>query len=409
MSVTLVISPESYPWDLAKEQTFLAPELEVLSREPVSIVMAPQRIGGQRLPVPIGVEVEDSLARETASLRRSELVIRAGRTTLVAEELFRRGRDLTTLPALKRLVDYAGRAQHAAEWARRFVHARHLERSRVIFASYWWGPVTTGVGLAAGGLPELRVVSRAHGFDLYEDRHQPAYLPCRHRALAVLHGLFPDSEMGTTWLRRTYAALPRVETARLGVASPGVRNLPSNDGTLRVVTCSLQVPVKRLELLVDGLAHAGAGGARIEWTHHGTGPLQSSLEARALRILPANVRATFAGYSTQQELFEWYRTHAADVFVNVSQSEGTPVSIMEAIACGIPVLATAVGGNPEICTARNGLLVGANPTAEEIGAALLRFAPGISTDWRDGSLAVWREKYDAASNYRGWLETLRSL
>ncbi|MDP1822375.1 MAG: glycosyltransferase [Archangium sp.] len=409
MSITLVISPESYPWDLAKEQTFLAPEIEVLSKEPISLVMAPQRIGGQRLAVPTGVEVDESLAREVAGLRRAELVIRAARTSLVAEEFVRRGRALSSLRALKRLVDYAGRAQHAADWARRFVRARRLEGSRVIFASYWWGPVTTGVGLAAATLPELRVASRAHGFDLYEDRSEPAYLPCRHRALAVLHGLFPDSETGTRWLKRTYTKLPRVETARLGVANPGVQNRPSADGTLRVVTCSLQVPVKRLELLVDAVAHAGGSGARIEWTHHGTGPLQSSLEARARRLFPSNVRVTFAGYSTQKELFEWYRTHPADVFVNVSQSEGTPVSIMEAIACGIPVLATAVGGNPEICTARNGLLVGENPTAEEVGAALLRFAPGASTGWREGSLAIWREKYDAASNYRGWLETLRSL
>lgn len=408
MSFTLVLSAESYPWSVAKEHTFLAPELEVLAREDVSVVLVPQRIGGERLSVPAKFEVDESLAKEIAGLRRRDLTVHAAQTTLVPEELARRGKELTNPTALKRLVDYAGRAHHAEGWIRRFLERRHLTQSRVVFLSYWWGPVTTGVGLAARKFPQLRVASRAHGFDLYEARHTPPYLPCRNRALSVLHGLFSASDAGTEWLRKTYASLPpRLETARLGITNPGAHSRASSDGVLRVVSCSLMVPVKRLHLLVEGLAQAGKTGARIEWTHHGVGELQASIEEQARRLLPHNVTATFPGYSTQQQLFTWYRDHPADVFVNVSQSEGTPVAIMEAIACGIPVLATSVGGNPEICTEKNGLLVSANPTAAELAAALLRFtAPNA---WREGSLEVWKTKYDATANFSRWVETLRSL
>jgi hypothetical protein len=410
MSLTLVLSPESYPWDLAKEKTFLEQEVEVLARTDAKLVLLPQRTGGERLEVPAGVEVDDSLARETAVLSRRHLIFHAAQTTLVAEEALRRGRELRNPVNLKRVVEYAGRTHHAMGFAKRYLARRGWTNERVVFASTWWGPITTGFGLAARGLPRLRVVSRAHGFDLYEDRHTPPYQPCRHRALASVHGLFPDSDTGTNWLKDTYRSVPRkTETARLGIFDPHVVSRPSSDGVLRVVTCSLQVAVKRLDLLIDGLAKAGAQGARIEWAHHGTGPLQPALEEQARRVLPPNVKATFVGYSTQQELYRWYADHPVDVFVNVSSSEGTPVAAMEAIACGIPMLVTSVGGNPEICRPENGVRVSANPSAEEVGAALLRFASAEAQAWRAGSLKVWRERYDAEANFRAWFDTLKSV
>jgi glycosyltransferase involved in cell wall biosynthesis len=82
---------------------------------------------------------------------------------------------------------------------------------------------------------------------------------------------------------------------------------------------------------------------------------------------------------------------------------------MEAIACGIPMLVTSVGGNPEICRPENGVRVSANPSAEEVGAALLRFASAEAQAWRAGSLKVWRERYDAEANFRAWFDTLKSV
>ena len=68
MRTTLVLSAESYPWDLAKEQTFLQPELEVLARSFDRVILAPQQLGGVRLTVPEQLEVDDSYARQAAGL-----------------------------------------------------------------------------------------------------------------------------------------------------------------------------------------------------------------------------------------------------------------------------------------------------------------------------------------------------
>jgi glycosyltransferase involved in cell wall biosynthesis len=110
-------------------------------------------------------------------------------------------------------------------------------------------------------------------------------------------------------------------------------------------------------------------------------------------------------------LFDFYRSHPADFFVNTSRSEGTPVTIMEAISVGIPVIATAVGGNVEIVTEENGVVIAADPEPEEISNAfmrLMRDTPGLSR-LRSGSREKWQREYSAARNYTNFAKTIREL
>lgn len=412
MRSTLVVSAESFPYELAMEQTFLGPEIEVLAQEFDRVVMVPQQLGGARARLPAGVAVDETYAREVADLSTAELASHGARSTLIAEDLVRRRQLLANPAALKRLIAFAGRAHHAQQWASRMIGGVPRD-TRVVFYTYWWGPATTGFGFARRGRDNVRVVSRGHGFDLYEDRHTPAYIPCRERSLSVIDALFPDSDKGREYLTERFGRrLPTCETARLGTKSPGAVCRASDDGVLRVVSCSVQVPVKRLHLLIAGLASAGRRqpSRRIEWTHFGTGALQPELEAQAASELPANVRAIFGGYSTQAELFRWYAENRVDVFVNVSASEGTPVAVMEAIAFGIPVLATAVGGNPEIATPENGFQLSPNPSADDVGQGLMRFTePAAQERFRRGSLDVWRKKYDADANLKAFAKRLLSV
>lgn len=49
------------------------------------------------------------------------------------------------------------------------------------------------------------------------------------------------------------------------------------------------------------------------------------------------------GYIANKDLLDWYKTNKPSIFINVSSSEGVPVSIMESMSCGIPTIATDVG------------------------------------------------------------------
>ena len=85
----------------------------------------------------------------------------------------------------------------------------------------------------------------------------------------------------------------------------------------------------------------------------GDGPERDNLEniAKTLKF-----PVLFTGFETQKNLFHIMR--AVDVFVLFSTYEGLPHSLLEAMACSVPVIATNIGGNLEVINdGYNGLLV----------------------------------------------------
>jgi glycosyltransferase involved in cell wall biosynthesis len=98
----------------------------------------------------------------------------------------------------------------------------------------------------------------------------------------------------------------------------------------------------------------------------GTGPLLAALERRAARLGLAD-RLSFHGIVPDAG-----RLMAAfDVFVLSSRTEGTPIVLFEAVAAGVPVVATAVGGVPDVVTDTEAALVPAGE-ARALAAAIAR-------------------------------------
>ena len=92
------------------------------------------------------------------------------------------------------------------------------------------------------------------------------------------------------------------------------------------------------------------------------------------------------------------------MFINVSSSEGLPVSIMESSSCGLPTIATDVGGTGEIVSdGVNGRLISANPMPREIAAAVEEFARMDSDAfdrWSAAARETWATHFDSDRNYR---------
>ncbi len=110
-------------------------------------------------------------------------------------------------------------------------------------------------------------------------------------------------------------------------------------------------PQKAVGVLLDALVHASGVSLVIA----GDGPERSALERRALELgLDARVR--FLGSVPRETVLRLFR--AADASVLPSAWENFPHTVVEALAVGCPVIATAVGGVPEVVRdGENGLLV----------------------------------------------------
>lgn len=115
------------------------------------------------------------------------------------------------------------------------------------------------------------------------------------------------------------------------------------------------VEAKALHILLEALARLRAGG-RLDFTTHlvGCGPLEAELRAQA-EALGVQDAVCFQGRRPHHEIPTWMA--AADVFCLPSVREGCPNVMLEALASGRPVVATRVGGIPELARDDNALLV----------------------------------------------------
>ena len=315
------------------------------------------------------------------------------------------------LDSLKELV----RALYRARMFERFLADRDRAGEGVDLIYYYWLLPEIQGALAfrkADGSP-LRIVCRAHGGDLYEYLKPGGYAGLRRSIVAGIDAIYTISEDGLRYLNRRFPALAvNFHTARLGVADPGFLNVQPPGGPLSLVSCSFAVPGKRLHLIVEAIAHLLATDPTLEvrWTHVGDGPLLDAvraLAAGAFAAFGARGQAVFKGYLTQPALMALYRDDGFDAIVNVSDTEGIPVSLMEAGATGIPMIATDVGGTAEIVNAANGVLIHADADVATIAAAMLRFRDRSAARARRKSARLhWETHFDAAANYGRFARTL---
>jgi glycosyltransferase involved in cell wall biosynthesis len=121
------------------------------------------------------------------------------------------------------------------------------------------------------------------------------------------------------------------------------------------------VEVKNLGLLLEACALLHRHGVKFRCVSVGDGPLSGELKARRT-ALGLDAVVEFTGALTQEEVLPWWQR--ADVAVLTSENEGMPVCLMEAAACGVPAVATSVGGIPElVADGITGLLAPANDAA----------------------------------------------
>ena len=144
--------------------------------------------------------------------------------------------------------------------------------------------------------------------------------------------------------------------------------------------------LRELLLAFDTLA---AVDPKVHLALVGDGVMRDELAAR-VRASPTAARIHMPGAVAPEQVATWI--NAADVFTLPSWSEGYPNVVVESLACGRPVVASKVGGLPEIVNAHNGRLVPARDPgalAEALRSALdrpwdhARIAAGMQRSWDD--------------------------
>lgn len=409
---TIHLFTYSFPYGAA--ETFLETEIRYIAAAWSKAVVLPARLEGERRPLPPNVTVEDGLGRMLQRATSPRESLAAVAHPRFARELLTRPATLISPPHLRRLTGQLLVARRTARWISAYL--RSTGEKRPFCYSYWLNQAAFGLARLRRKDPRMTFVSRAHGMDLYAERHHLPYLPLQVDVLAAADRVFTVSQHGRDYLAARHPNTPsRVQVARLGVDDPGFRCSPSNDTVWRILSCSALLPVKRVDRLIQGLAELGRRlpEQQLEWTHIGDGPERARLEAEARTHLPNNVTWTLKGHLPNHAVLAYYRDRPVDLLINVSESEGVPVSMMEAQSCGVPVIGTAVGGVPEIVTPESGVLLSPEAQPGEVAEAISRICDPASTgraqNYRDGARENWRSRYDADRNYKDFVATLKGL
>ena len=103
-------------------------------------------------------------------------------------------------------------------------------------------------------------------------------------------------------------------------------------------------PLMGIEVLIEGFVRAAAGCPELRLLMLGSGSLETEIYNR-ISLGGAENQVHFAGQVDFARLPQMYR--AADLYVSASHSDGSSVSLLEAMACGLPALVSDIPGNRE--------------------------------------------------------------
>lgn len=283
----------------------------------------------------------------------------------------------------------------------------------VVYSFWFFLPCRIGVDLVKklkNDNIKVSLVTRAHGYDIYQNVNKINYLPMRRFLAENTDKIFPCSCNGENYLK---AQLPeyssKIHHLYLGTFDYG---LGSYNSQFNIVTCSHTVEIKRLDKFVVSLSKLKALNLDIKWTHIGDGVLQDQIKKLANEKLDF-MKYEFFGRLDNDRVMDYYRSNPVSLFINVSKSEGLPVSLMEATSFGIPVLATNVGGTSEIVIdGFNGRLISSDFDDEEFCNAILYFYNMNDDEYkkfRSNARAYWEEKFNAKNNYSEFTHMLTNI
>tara|TARA_Y100000780_G_scaffold55893_2_gene48260 strand:- start:1980 stop:3158 length:1179 start_codon:yes stop_codon:yes gene_type:complete len=173
----------------------------------------------------------------------------------------------------------------------------------------------------------------------------------------------------------------------------------ANDGRIRFLHVSLLDPIKNVSGILAAFSAAFVGNENVELVIGGDGPDRPSLEQQA-KTLGIAKQVTFCGRLSRGEVVT--AMAAADVFVLASKHETFGVVAIEALAMGLPVVATRCGGPEDIIEEGDGLLVPVNDTAA-LATGMTQLGTLGTIEDRAALREKCRKRYGAAEIAARWL------
>lgn len=290
-----------------------------------------------------------------------------------------------------------------------------INNKNTILYSYWFYYGAYGGALLKRRGFNFCLFTRAHGSDIFQDRKDTAfYVPYRRFPVWKYFGkIFPVSTMGEKYLEENQR-IPKDKmfVSYLGVKIPTSICEASYGKSLNIVSCSSIIPLKRIHLIIASIVYYKKShpDIKISWSHIGDGPFMYKISNIAsTKLSKLNVDYKFVGQLSNSEVLDFYNNNKVDCFVTTSESEGLPVTIMEALSFGIPVIATSVGGISEAVNKNVGVVLDRNFSPKDFADGLNKMFE-FKDHKRRKDVAKWaKERFNARLNYKRFISDMLAI
>tara|TARA_B110001452_G_scaffold266399_1_gene273175 strand:+ start:457 stop:1677 length:1221 start_codon:yes stop_codon:yes gene_type:complete len=394
----LHVFTNKFPFVNSGEDTFLIPEMTFLSRE-FNIIFYVKK----RSEILENLSFKYEICNNFRYVKKNKTRLSFTLIKLMIKEFFYNPRIILSISDVKELMVVLSDNIENSNTFSKYLKSKTFNLNQDFFYTYWfdeWNNILCITKLQNSYFEKFKLISRAHGFDLYNYRSKFNKIPFRANQLKFTDKIVAVSYDGFKYLKKNHKSFAdKFRYNRLGTNFVDF-NPHINSNTLVVVSCSSIVEIKRIDRIVNLLSLLKIN---VEWYHFGNGPSFEEIKA-STKILKKNISVNFMGQLPNFEVLKFYCKTPINLFINLSDHEGVPVSIMEAISFSIPVIATNVGGVSEIVNKQTGLLFDKDLDLNEIAMILDDFPKHeiFSSKFRNKVYDFWKNNYDTSLNTKSF-------
>lgn len=361
---------------IEQAESFLKNEIDLWLKEAnINIIVVPTRLTKKKYSdIPEFVDI--SLSNLLLSRKKTKLLLLINPLNLIKCIRHTPRKHRLKINAYREVFDALVEQVITRKWLKNL----NLLETESLFYSFWLNNII----LSSADFfknTNTSVISRTHRFDLYEETQKYNFFPFREKLISNLDLLIPASKNAEIYLTKKYGSKVQILLKKLGVEIPKdiLLNNPNDNDTKTIVSCSVMKKVKRVELIAERLVIfcINNPSMNINWIHFGKGELEPNI-MKILKNKPINLKFKIHDFTPNSTLLTFYKQNWIDAFINLSSSEGQPVSIMEVMAHGIPCIATDTGGVSELINENTGILLNIHHKPEHFNNALLKIIGQIS-------------------------------
>lgn len=400
---TLFFFTASFPYG-NKAETFIETEIRYLSTGFDKVVIFPSSAESDFIrPVPENVEINNSfLKTPKARKKKISITLKWIRSLLsvFTSEISKKG-FVNVFRHARTYLDIFSVQASKAEIIRSFLQT--YDNKNIVFYDYWFENSTLALAILKKKKTINDFICRGHGFDIYDERWGSIGVPFRSFKLTQLKSLYVISNYGKKYVlsKTPVQHHSKIKTNYLGVEHHSAVTHAAKGFEPLLISVSGLTKSKNTVCISDTLRRIKSP---LKWIHFGDGEEMNNLKKKC-EELPANIEWCLMGHVSNNDLMKFYSDNQVDLFISLSDSEGLPVSMMEAISFGVPIVAYPVNGIPEILKEEltGFYLKSCNHT--EYNAEVLSRALEYPFD-RQGIIDFFRQNFDAANNYRKFVDEI---